>query len=876
MKVKKNTKYFYSLEKANYNAKTCYAIYNTEGDDTLIYDQDEIIKIQKQFYDSLYTADPEVHFDLRNTHGIFVKDDERLKQDSAITLDELKESVFAMSKNKTPGNDGLSADFYQTFWNDIQLLFLNMTNEVYNEGMLHDTALQGILNLIPKPNKDSRNIKNLRPITLLNTDYKIIEKVIANRIMPSLHDIIHGDQRGFMPNRRISVNIRKLLDIIFFAVDNDLECLIVSLDFAKCFDRVEFGILHGSLKYFQFGQVIQKWTHILYSNFNVRIQNNGHFSDKIEIKRGIHQGGCCSSLYFLIVAEILALELRSNPHISGIVINSIKNVLNQFADDLDLFSENRKTSLEAIFQTLEFFKSQSGFSISYDKTTVYRTGSLRFADATLYDMSQVAWTSDDIKVLGTIIAKDNILEKNFSSTLTQARQIMNNWTNRPLSLLGKVNIVNTLVASLFVYKMLVLPSMSDSMHKTINNDIVNFLWNGKKPKIALKILQSDKKSGGLQLVNLRLREKALKASWVKILYNEQQYSKVVYSMLEPVLEQNIWRCTLEKNDVKHLGIKNDFWKQVTEAWFEFSFDKSVRVIENQIIWWNSCIRIEDKPFVWKHLFKRGLIYVNQLYNSEGRVKAIVTLAREFGMSIMELNSIVTALPTAWRDFFRENAKASYLPIRPHVYDQAVQNCKLSATIYKEFVENPFCCLNKQQKWEQTLETQISLYEFTKMCNDIYTITNIPKYRSFQYRLLQHSLITNVHLHEWKISETDLCTFCKKYPENWKHLFYECKEVANLWERLAEQLQARFLCQIQCTYYNILFNRIAPRSHNVCNFICLATKQFIYSKRCLKKALSFQELELKILHLERIEKYVAVTNGKTEKNQKKWFPNSHTN
>ena len=61
-----------------------------------------------------------------------------------------------------------------------------MLNKTYEEGILHPTALQGVLNLIPKPNKDSRYVKNLRPITLLNTDYKIIEKCIANKIMPSL------------------------------------------------------------------------------------------------------------------------------------------------------------------------------------------------------------------------------------------------------------------------------------------------------------------------------------------------------------------------------------------------------------------------------------------------------------------------------------------------------------------------------------------------------------------------------------------------------------------------------------------------------------------------------------------------------------------
>ena len=112
----------------------------------------------------------------------------------------------------------------------------------------------------------------------------------------------------------------------------------------------------------------------------------------------------------------------------------------------------------------------------------------------LYDLSQVAWTNEDIKVLGVTIAKDNIIEKNFSEIIVKTRNILNSWTNRNLSLIGKINIINTLISPLFIHKLLVLEDMTDAMYKTINNEIVNFLWNGKKPKIALKILHAPKKS----------------------------------------------------------------------------------------------------------------------------------------------------------------------------------------------------------------------------------------------------------------------------------------------------------------------------------------------------------------------------------------------
>ena len=422
-----------------------------------------------------------------------------------LTMNDIALAVKSMSNSKTPGIDGIPVDFYKVFWSIIKQPFMNMVEKCYELQKMHDSAREGVLNLIPKANKDTRYVKNLRPITLLNTDYKVIEKAVANKILPALEYIIQKDQRGFMKNRRISVNIRKMLDIIHTAKTENLEAVVLSLDFVKCFDKCSFSILHGSLDYFNFGQVIKIWTRILYDDFRVRIQNNGHFSADIPIKKGVHQGGCCSSLYFLIIAEILAIALRANQNIEGITIKDIKNILNQFADDMDIFSMCQEESLKAIFYELENFRNHSGFTISYEKTTLYRIGSLRHSCAQLYDMSQVQWTNEDINVLGVTIAHEEIVQKNYDDLIGKTNQVLNSWKNRNLSLLGKVQVVNTLVASLFVYKMMVLPTIPDKTIKQIDNIIRDFIWNKKKSKIAYAILQNSTREGGANLVNLKIK-----------------------------------------------------------------------------------------------------------------------------------------------------------------------------------------------------------------------------------------------------------------------------------------------------------------------------------------------------------------------------------
>ena len=229
----KSTKYFLSLEKARYNAKTCYLMINEKGEEVTT--TKDILHEQKKFYSDLYSVDTDVQFSLENTYNIKVPKDIRDNQGTQITIQDLESSMKRMSNNKTPGEDGIPIDFYKVFWTKIKEIFFVMMEQCFEEELLHPSARGGILNLIPKASKDTRYVKNLRPITLLNSDYKLIEKAVADKMIPALQHIIHTDQRGFMKDRRISVNIRKMLDIMHLAEKEDLEAIILSLDFVKCF-----------------------------------------------------------------------------------------------------------------------------------------------------------------------------------------------------------------------------------------------------------------------------------------------------------------------------------------------------------------------------------------------------------------------------------------------------------------------------------------------------------------------------------------------------------------------------------------------------------------------------------------------------------------
>ena len=154
-----------------------------------------------------------------------------------INIEDCERVLKTMKNNKSPGTDGLPFEFYKMFWHDIKEIFVKSLEENYNNGMMSNSQRQSIISLLPKGNKDVRFLKNWRPISLLNCDYKVAAKVIAHRIRIFLPDLINNDQTGFVKDRYIGENIRTIIDLIQYVEDNDIPGFLFSVDFEKALTR---------------------------------------------------------------------------------------------------------------------------------------------------------------------------------------------------------------------------------------------------------------------------------------------------------------------------------------------------------------------------------------------------------------------------------------------------------------------------------------------------------------------------------------------------------------------------------------------------------------------------------------------------------------
>ena len=195
---------------------------------------------------------------------------------------------------------------------------------------------------------------------------------------------------------------------------------------------------------------------------------------------------------------------------------------------------------------------------------------------------------------------------------------------------------------------------------------------------------------------------------------------------------------------------------------------------------------------------------------------------------------------------------------------------MASFLYEQLNGNANILLNKEMKWLADRDEKVS-FVLKVALRLIYLTTNVPKYRSFQYRLLHRALITNVNLKQWGKSESDSCAFCDSNKETYRHLFYECKLVEELWQKVKSQIINTWFPNISLdwSYVNVLQDTVCNKRGHIINFICLIVKQYIYKCKCLGHVMNVNAVKSKIFEIRNMEKFYATKNNLLSKYNVKW-------
>lgn len=521
-----------------------------------------------------------------------------------------------MNKNKSPGSDGITPEFYLFFWDQLHPLFYESITFSLEQGCLSEEQRTGIVTLIPKKNQDRQLLGNWRPITLLNADFKIFSKALADKFQLGIKDVVSPDQTGFVKGRTITTNLTNIQLAIDQTNLSNSSGLICAVDYRKAFDTISWDIIHHAMEVFGFGEVICTAVKLLFKDIKTCIFNSGITSGFFYPQRGIRQGCCCSPSIFIIAVEILAILVRKSTDIQGINLADKKLVISQYADDATFFLESFD-SLDSLLRLLNIFASVSGLHINLHKSHLLLLG--RHLDPpTEFQNIQI---TDQITILGITfrnhMSEDQQYDLNFAPKLKKIKGICSTWLNRHLSMKGKVVLVQSLMASLLQYPC----SCVDTPVRVIieyKRIITKFFWSGKRGKVPYNLLIQDIPDGGIKLPDLATRIRTIHLYWIKFLWNHQD-SIMASILMKLTAYNNIQDMLRSKTALTDCIDKRwSFLHNVMKTWAQLHIHEPVseEEVQKEMIWNNKYIQINKKPTLWKKWKEKGKFFINDLIHEE--------------------------------------------------------------------------------------------------------------------------------------------------------------------------------------------------------------------------------------------------------------------
>jgi len=713
------------------------------------------------------------------------------KCEGLFTIEECFNAINNMKRNKSPGLDGISIEFYEKFWPIIGKLIVEVFNESHRIGILPDSQRTSVFSLIFKKG-NIEDISNYRPISLTNVDYRIMAFVLASRLQNVIGEIVSYDQNAYIKQRYMGYNIRLVEDIIDHFDRNKGKGLLFMADFKKAFDTLNWDFMFKTLDFFNFGPDFKRWIQTIYTYPVACVKNNGHISDTFSIHRGVRQGCPVSALLFVLCVEILGLQIRQNSELSGFMFGYKEKPVKvaQYADDCTLFL-NSKAELGTAINLLNSFGKMSGLLLNISKCEGLWLGKFKNRQKRC-NLFGIKWP-EQIRCLGIYVGYDERknFEKNWSDKVSEVERILKCWGKHNLSLFGKVHIIKTFAISQFILPatMLVIPS---HIVKTVETILYKFLWGGKDKIQRVKAIQ-DLNKGGLNMIDLDSLFMSLKASWITKLVNANptihNWSQLPYSYFKQFLDCGTklkfnFDATVEFDDMNCL---NSFYKVAFKC-YNNAYDVDLECFKSSImthcIWGNKFVTFKRKNkkcvLFLRNWIRSGINNISDLRFVNG-----VLDVHYISQKLLYVNNI-------WPEIFLvKNALLPYREYLREVIDHTVNNHKTVIfsrskefyVVYKEKIASSVPCVtNYLMKYINDASDDVLSNVYVEKLRHMKEI----KLREFNFKILHGILPCNLNLFRWKIKYSSLCDVCQEI-QTIEHLLFECTYVKPLWDKISSTL-----------------------------------------------------------------------------------------
>jgi len=372
------------------------------------------------------------------------------------SAEEVKAAIWDCDSFKSPGPDGINFGFIKDFWGDLQEDVMRFVREFHRNGKLSKGINSTFIALIPKV-ECPQTLNDFHPISLVGSLYKILAKVLANRLRQVIGTVLSNTQSAFVKNRQILDGILIANEVVDEARKTKKELLLFKVDFEKAYDSVDWGYLDSVMGNMGFSTLWRKWMKECVTTASASVLVNGSPTDEFPLGRGLRQGDPLSPFLFLIAAEGLNVMMKAMVDASlfrGYAIGFGHSVVLshlQFADDTLLLGEKSWANVRALPAVLVLFEAVSGLKVNFHKSMlvgVNITDSWLTKAATVLNckLGKVPFL-----YLGLPIGGNPRLLSFWDPVVNRIKSKLSAWQSRYLSFGGRLILLKSVLTALPVY-----------------------------------------------------------------------------------------------------------------------------------------------------------------------------------------------------------------------------------------------------------------------------------------------------------------------------------------------------------------------------------------------------------------------------------------
>jgi hypothetical protein len=682
--------------------------------------------------------------------------------DRPFSEDEVAGVVQNMASDKSPGPDGFSMAFFQSCWDIVKSDVMAVLHEFHAHGHFEKSMNATFIALIPKK-PGAMECKDFRPISLVSGIYKIIAKVLANRLRMVLEKLVSSSQNAFIGGRQILDSVLIANESLDSRLKSGIPGVVCKLDLEKAYDHVNWNFLIYMLRRCGFSDRWRRWIFACISSVRFSILVNGSPRGFFHSSRGLRQGDPLSPLLFLLVMEALSRMLAKaveRGFISGFSVgNSVETSVTishlLFADDTLIMCGADPVQLWHLRGVFIWFQAISGLKVNLSKSELVPVGNVPNVSE-LASILGCRISAFPLTYLGLPLGATFKRKTIWNSVIERMEKRLAGWKKLYLSKGGRLTLIKSTLSSLPSYYLSLFP-LPMEVARRLEKLQRDFLWGGMgdEPKFHLvnwHQICSPIQYGGLGIRSLSIFNKALLGKW---LWRYAMESGALWRQVVDSKYGSQWGgwCSNRVSEPHGVGL----WKYIRAGWDSFVKYTSFVVGDGSRIkfWHDSWCGDHPLREQFPDLFRlarapEASVADHLCFNGSIRHWDIA-FSRQ--VHDWELETVAAFMELLYSCSIRQGHLDS-LCWRPSSQKTFQVRSYYSALLNPSRISFPW-----RSVWKAKVPSRVAFFSWTATLGRILTIDNLRKR---------------------KVLIIDWCCMCKSNGESVNHLLLHCPLAQELW------------------------------------------------------------------------------------------------